>query len=59
MVENYIDCKIDHIQIRNTSIIFLFDKSNSNQNREEHVGLWHVYVDPDEPHICVLLALAH
>ena len=56
--ENCVDCKINHISIQNDSLVFQFAKSKSHQNGEEHIGPWHLYVNPEEPHLCVVLSLA-
>ena len=56
--ENYVDCKMNHNTIRNDSLVFQFAKSKGHQNGEEHVGPWHLYANPEEPHICVVLSLA-
>ena len=56
--ENCVDCKITHITIRNDALVFAFAKSKGHQNGEEHVGPWHVYANPEEPHLCVVLALS-
>ena len=56
--ENCVDCKITHITIRNDALVFQFAKSKGHQNGEEHVGPWHVYANPEHPHLCVVLSLA-
>ena len=56
--ENCVDCKITHITIRNDALVFEFAKSKGHQNGEEHVGPWHVYANPEHPHLCVVLSLA-
>ena len=56
--ENCVDCKINHITIRNDALVFEFAKSKGHQNGEEHVGPWHVYPNPEEPHLCLFMALA-
>ena len=56
--ENCVDCKINHITVRNDSLVFQFAKSKGHQNGKEHVGPWHVYANPGEPHLCVVLSLA-
>ena len=43
---------------QNDSLVFQFAKSKGRQNGEEHVGPWHVYANPDKPHLRVLLALS-
>mmetsp|Transcript_20744 Transcript_20744/g.31523 ORF Transcript_20744/g.31523 Transcript_20744/m.31523 type:complete len:642 (-) Transcript_20744:310-2235(-) len=55
--ENVVDCKITHIFFCNDSLTFIFAKSKSCDN-EELLGPWHVYANPDNPHICPFLALA-
>ena len=56
--ENCVDCKITHIQVKSDCLVFAFAKSKGHQNGEEHVGPWHVYANPLEPHLCVVLSLA-
>ena len=56
--ENCVHCKITHITFRNDALVFQFAKSKGHQNGEEHVGPWHVYANPEEPHLCVVLALS-
>ena len=56
--ENRVDCKIMHIQVKSDSLVFEFAKSKGHQNGEEHVGPWHVYANPLEPHLCVVISLA-
>ena len=56
--ENCVDCKINHITMRNDSLVFQFAKSKGHQNGEEHVGPWHLYANPDKPHLCIVLSLA-
>lgn len=56
--ENCVDCKINHITIRNDALVFQFAKSKGHQNGEEHVGPWYLYANPENPHICVVLSLA-
>ena len=56
--ENCVDCKINHITFKNDSLVFQFAKSKGHQNGEEHVGPWHVYANPSEPHLCTHLSLA-
>lgn len=38
--------------------MFEFEKLKGHQNGEEHVGPWHVYTNPLELHLCVVLSLA-
>ena len=52
------DYKINHITIRNDSMVFEFAKSKEHQNGEEHVDPWHVYDNPEEPHLYLVLSLA-
>ena len=56
--ENCVDCKISHITVKSDCLVFQFAKSKGHQNGEEHVGPWHVYANPLEPHLCVVLSLA-
>ena len=56
--ENCVNAKINHIKFEDDSLVFSFAKSKGHQNGEEHVGPWHVYSNPLEPHICPVLALA-
>ena len=54
---NGVNCKINHITMRNDSLVFQFVKSKGHQNGEEDVGLWHVYANSEEPHVCVVQSL--
>ena len=56
--ENCVNAQVAHIQFCNDSLVFEFAKSKGHQDGEEHVGPWHVYANPEEPHICPVLALA-
>ena len=56
--ENCVDCKINHITIRNDALVFQFAKSKGHQNGEEHVGPWHLYANPEHPHLYVVMSLA-
>ena len=56
--ENCVNAKINHIKFDDDCLVFSFAKSKGHQNGEEHVGPWHVYSNPLEPHICPVLALA-
>ena len=56
--ENCVNANISHIQVVNDALVFEFAKSKSSQDGEEHLGPWHVYANPLQPHICPKLALA-
>ena len=56
--EKCVDCKINHITIQNDSLVFEFVKYKRHQNGEEHIGSWHVYDNPEEPHLCLVMSLA-
>ena len=56
--KNCVECKINHITMRNDSLVFQFVKSKGHQNGKKHVGPWHVYDNHEEPHLCVVLSLA-
>ena len=56
--ENFVNAKIIHIAINNDSLVFQFSNPKGHQNGEDHVGPWHVYANPHEPHLCPVLALA-
>ena len=56
--ENCVDAKIIHITFKNDSLVLQFSKSKGQQNGKDHVGHWHVYAKPREPHPCPVLALA-
>ena len=56
--ENCNDCMISHIRFEEDCLVFQFAKSKGAQNGEDHLGPWHVYANPLEPHICPVLALA-
>ena len=38
-------------------MVFKFAKSKGNQRGEEHLDPWHVYSNPEQPHLCLVLAL--
>ncbi|EJK63971.1 hypothetical protein THAOC_15345, partial [Thalassiosira oceanica] len=54
--ENVVHAKISHIEWRDDCLVFTFAKSKSNQRGEEHLGPWHVYANPEKPHLCLFLA---
>ena len=56
--ENCVHANISHFRFHEDSLIFEFAKSKSLQDGESHVGPWHVYANPHQPHICPVLALA-
>ena len=56
--ENCVDCKITHVRFEDDCLVFEFAKSKGHQDGEEHVGPWHVYANPLEPHLCPVLAMA-
>ena len=56
--ENCVDCKITHITVKSDALTFQFAKSKGHQNGEEHIGPWHVYTNPLETHLCVVISLA-
>lgn len=56
--ENCVDCKINHIYFEEDCLVFEYAKSKGHQDGEDHVGPWHVYSNPLEPHICPVLSLA-
>ena len=56
--ENCVNAKIEHISFCNDSLVFEFVKSKAHQYGEDHVGPWHVYANPLEPHICPVLSFA-
>ena len=58
MTENCVDYKINHITIRNDSLVFEFAKYKGRQNGEEHVGPWYVCANPEESHLCLVLSLS-
>mmetsp|Transcript_21038 Transcript_21038/g.25871 ORF Transcript_21038/g.25871 Transcript_21038/m.25871 type:complete len:633 (+) Transcript_21038:146-2044(+) len=56
--ENCNTCMISHIRFEEDCLVFQFAKSKGAQDGEDHLGPWHVYSNPLEPHICPVLALA-
>ena len=56
--ENCVDCKINHITIRDDALVFQFAKSKGHQNGEDHVGPRHLYANLEHSHLCVVLSLA-
>ena len=55
---NCVNMKVAHIRFHKDALVFEFAKSKVMQGGEDHVGPWHVYVNPLNPFICPLLALA-
>ena len=55
--ENYVMAKINHISFIDDSLVFEFAKGKGHQAGEDHVGPWHLYANPFEPHLCVVTAL--
>ena len=56
--EKCVDSKIDHIYIENDSLVFHSSKSKGHQYREENIGPWHVFANPEEPWMCPFLAMS-
>ena len=56
--ENCVNMKVVHIRFHEDALVFEFAKSKGIQGGEDHVGPWHVYVNPLNLFICPLLALA-
>ena len=50
--------KVVHIQFHEDALVFVFAESKRMQGGEDHVVPWHVYVNPLNPFIWPLLALA-
>ena len=55
--KNCVDCKISYITIKNDALVFQFAKSNGHQNGEEHVWPWHLFANPEQPHLYASLSL--
>ncbi|KAL7550473.1 LOW QUALITY PROTEIN: hypothetical protein ACHAWF_014863 [Thalassiosira exigua] len=55
--ENCVKAKINHIRFEDDSLVFEFAKSKTQQTGDVH-GPWHTYANPENPHICLVLALA-
>ena len=56
--ENVVDAKIIHTTFKNDSLVFQFAKSKMHKNGEYHVGTWHIYANPHDPHLFPVLELA-
>ena len=56
--ENVVHAKISEIEWRDDCLVFRFAKSKGHQRGEEHLGPWHVYANPENPHLCLLLAFS-
>ena len=56
--ENRVNMKLAHILFQEDVLVFEFAKSKGMQGGEDHVGPWHVYVNPLNLFICPLLSLA-
>ena len=50
--------KVAHIRFQEDALVFEFTISKGMQGGEDHAGPWHVHVNPLNPFICPLLALA-
>ena len=57
MAKTCVDANINHIK-KNEIIVFQLTKSKGHQNGENHVGPWHMYANPHEPHLCDNLELS-
>ena len=44
--ENCVNMRVAHIRIHEDALVFEFAKSKGMQRVEDHVGPWHVYVNP-------------
>ena len=49
--------KVNHITFEDDCLVFRFKKSKGHQDGEEHVGTWHVYTNPKNPHLCPVLIM--
>ena len=54
--ENCVHAKINHVRFQDDCLVFEFAKSKTQQTGDLH-GPWYVYANPDNPHICSVLAL--
>ena len=55
--ENCVSCKVNHITFEDDCLFFRFAKSKGHQYGEEHIGPWHVYSNPKNPHIHPVLSM--
>ncbi|GFH55956.1 hypothetical protein CTEN210_12433 [Chaetoceros tenuissimus] len=55
--ENCVNAKINHIYWNNDCLVFEFAKEKGKQ-KGDCFGPWHVYANPQKPHICPVLAFA-
>ena len=56
--ENCVNVQINHIYFQDDTLVFQFAKSKGHQMGEDHVGPWHVYSNPEKPHLCPFLSLS-
>mmetsp|Transcript_8451 Transcript_8451/g.12232 ORF Transcript_8451/g.12232 Transcript_8451/m.12232 type:complete len:189 (-) Transcript_8451:1561-2127(-) len=55
------NCKmmhVAHVEWRQDSLVFFFGKTKNDQTGEKAEEPWHVYLNPQNPAICPVLALA-
>ena len=50
--ENCVNMEVAHIRFHEDAQVFEFTKSKGMQGGEDHLGPWHVYVNPSNPFIC-------
>ena len=56
--ENYVNMKVAHVRFHKDALVFEFAESKGMYGGEDPVGPWYVYMNPLNPFICPLLALA-
>lgn len=55
--ENCVHAKMIHIEFENDCLKFTFEKEKGRQHGDIH-GPWHCFANPENPHICIMLAFA-
>ena len=56
--DNCVNMHVNHIQWQDDCLLFFFGKSKKNQTGDASDRPWHVYSNPNAPHLCPVLALA-
>ena len=56
--DNCINMHVNHVQWQDDCLLFFFGKKKKNQTGDASDRPWHVYSNPNSPHLCPVLAIA-
>eukprot|EP00957_Ditylum_brightwellii_P127938 9756762-Ditylum_brightwellii.AAC.1 len=56
-LDNCFGMAVNHVQWSDDSLLFFFGKHKNNQLGKKSEEPWHVYSNPDQPHLYPVLAL--